>query len=145
VVTKRTKNLKKQEIPSLDDPISKLNHIGKETVKKLNELKASADEAQLELKISKDLHKCVSQLTFELTIGKAAQSSIDDCVQRICGVSKPTARRGIRRDLCFKPVFLAFQGAFSFCKNLRTDWHPMFGATEGVDVGNELHKGECRV
>ena len=33
VVTKRTKNLKKQEIPSLDDPISKLNHIGKETVK----------------------------------------------------------------------------------------------------------------
>ena len=57
VVTKRTKNLKKQDIPSLDDPISKLNHIGKETVKKLNELKASADEAQLELPITADLFR----------------------------------------------------------------------------------------
>lgn len=59
MVTKRTKNLKKQEIPSLDDPISKLNHIGKETVKKLNELKASADEAQLQLPIPAELYRCV--------------------------------------------------------------------------------------
>ncbi len=55
VVTKRTKNLKKQEIPSLDDPISKLNHIGKETVKKLNEIKASADEMNLDLKLPREL------------------------------------------------------------------------------------------
>ena len=59
VVTKRTKNLKKQEIPSLDDPISKLNHIGKETVKKLNELKAAADEADLDLRLPSDLFQCV--------------------------------------------------------------------------------------
>jgi len=58
VVTKRTKNLKKQEIPSLDDPISKLNHIGKETVKKLNELKAAADEADLDLRLPPDLFQC---------------------------------------------------------------------------------------
>ena len=58
VVTKRTKNLKKQEIPSLDDPIAKLNHIGKETVKKLNELKASADEVQLDIGIPPDLNRC---------------------------------------------------------------------------------------
>ena len=57
VVTKRTKNLKKQEIPSLDDPISKLNHIGKETVKKLNELKAAADEAQLPLPVPPELYR----------------------------------------------------------------------------------------
>ena len=57
VVTKRTKNLKKQDIPSLDDPISKLNHIGKETVKKLNELMASADEAQLDIDLPEELHK----------------------------------------------------------------------------------------
>ena len=55
VVTTRTKNLKKQEIPSLDDPISKLNHIGKETVKKLNEIKASADEMNLDLKLPREL------------------------------------------------------------------------------------------
>jgi hypothetical protein len=60
VVTKRTKNLKKQEIPSLDDPISKLNHIGKETVKKLNELKASADEAALQLPIPPELFRSAS-------------------------------------------------------------------------------------
>ena len=58
VVTKRTKNLKKQEIPSLDDPISKLNHIGKETVKKLNEIKASADEMNLDLKLPRELWRC---------------------------------------------------------------------------------------
>ncbi len=58
MVTKRTKNLKKQEIPSLDDPISKLNHIGKETVKKLNELKASANEASLQLPIPAELYRC---------------------------------------------------------------------------------------
>ena len=57
VVTKRTKNLKKQEIPSLDDPISKLNHIGKETVKKLNELDASAEEASLHLPIPHELDR----------------------------------------------------------------------------------------
>ena len=57
VVTKRTKNLKKQEIPSLDDPISKLNHIGKETVKKLNELAASAAEACLHLPIPHELNR----------------------------------------------------------------------------------------
>ena len=59
VVTKRTKNLKKQEIPSLDDPISKLNHIGKETVKKLNEIKASADEMNLDLKLPRELWRSV--------------------------------------------------------------------------------------
>ena len=58
VVTKRTKNLKKQEIPSLDDPISKLNHIGKETVKKLNELKAAADESNVDLPIPSTLWRC---------------------------------------------------------------------------------------
>ena len=57
MVTKRTKNLKKQDIPSLDDPISKLNHIGKETVKKLNELRASAEEAKLDLALPADLHR----------------------------------------------------------------------------------------
>lgn len=57
MVTKRTKNLKKQEIPSLDDPIAKLNHVGKETVKKLNELKASADEVQMELNLPRELDR----------------------------------------------------------------------------------------
>ncbi len=66
VVTKRTKNLKKQEIPSLDDPISKLNHIGKETVKKLNELKAAADEANVDLLIPQALWRCAAGVASHL-------------------------------------------------------------------------------
>ncbi|KAK9849495.1 hypothetical protein WJX84_011563, partial [Apatococcus fuscideae] len=65
VVTKRTKNLKKQDIPSLDDPISKLNHIGKETVKKLNELMLSADEAQLDIDLPEELHKITKVRDFQ--------------------------------------------------------------------------------
>ncbi|DBA98922.1 hypothetical protein WJX77_006198 [Trebouxia sp. C0004] len=65
VVTKRTKNLKKQEIPSLDDPISKLNHIGKETVKKLNEIKASADEMNLDLKLPRELWRVTKVKEFQ--------------------------------------------------------------------------------
>lgn len=66
MVTKRTKNLKKQEIPSLDDPISKLNHIGKETVKKLNELEAAAAEAEIDLRLPPDLHQCGLLLNLRL-------------------------------------------------------------------------------
>lgn len=66
MVTKRTKNLKKQEIPSLDDPISKLNHIGKETVKKLNELKAAADESNVDLPIPSTLWRCMTTGMLEL-------------------------------------------------------------------------------
>ena len=70
VVTKRTKNLKKQEIPSLDDPISKLNHIGKETVKKLNEIKASADEMNLDLKLPKELWRYYSSSLSWCSLGE---------------------------------------------------------------------------
>lgn len=67
-MTKRTKNLKKQEIPSLDDPIAKLNHVGKETVKKLNELKASADEVQMELNLPRDLDRLFPEIKDPCTV-----------------------------------------------------------------------------
>ena len=43
------------QIPSLKDPISKLNHVGKDSVKKLRDLKARAEEMQLDLDLPKDL------------------------------------------------------------------------------------------
>lgn len=76
VVTKRTKNLKKQDIPSLDDPIAKLNHVGKETVKKLNELKNSADEIQM------DLHLPVSLSRYYQGIESSMQSVLFDSLGR---------------------------------------------------------------
>lgn len=42
----------------MDDPIAKLNHVGKETVKKLNELKASADDVQIDLGLPLELNRC---------------------------------------------------------------------------------------
>lgn len=38
VVARRAKNVHKQAIPSLDDPVSRLHHVGKETVAKLRSL-----------------------------------------------------------------------------------------------------------
>jgi hypothetical protein len=37
------------EIPSMDDPVSKLDHMGKETVKKLADLKSAAAQIGMDL------------------------------------------------------------------------------------------------
>ncbi|CAL5224107.1 g6738 [Coccomyxa viridis] len=89
VVTKRTKNLKKQEIPSLDDPISKLNHIGKETVKKLNELAASAAEASLHLPVPPDLHRITKVRQFQQLARMAeADGHLQQRIKQLLKLSK---------------------------------------------------------
>lgn len=57
MVTKRTKNLKKQEIPSLDDPIGMLDNVGKETQKKLQQLQSLAQVAGIDLSLQSHLHR----------------------------------------------------------------------------------------
>ncbi|GMH34106.1 hypothetical protein BSKO_01940 [Bryopsis sp. KO-2023] len=49
VATRRTRTAGKVEIPSVDDHVSKLEHMGKETVKKLNSLRAAAESASISL------------------------------------------------------------------------------------------------
>eukprot|EP00803_Ostreobium_quekettii_P007979 evm.model.scf_324.1 EVM.evm.TU.scf_324.1 scf_324:1593-3902(+) len=49
VATRRTRTAGKVEIPSVDDHISKLEHMGKETVKKLQDLRSAAECAQISL------------------------------------------------------------------------------------------------
>ncbi|MCJ1461803.1 hypothetical protein MMC07_000402 [Pseudocyphellaria aurata] len=89
VVTKRTKNLKKQDIPSLDDPISKLNHIGKETVKKLNELKASAEEAQLDLPVPPELYRVTKVREFQkLARNSEADGHLQQKLKQLLKLSK---------------------------------------------------------
>lgn len=44
VTTRRTRNDMKADIPGVDDPISRIVHMGKETVKKLLDLKAAAQQ-----------------------------------------------------------------------------------------------------
>jgi hypothetical protein len=139
VVTKRTKNLKKQEIPSLDDPISKLNHIGKETVKKLNELKASADEAQLELKISKDLHKCVSQLTIDPTLQQSCTIFHSPlCPAHLLRV-KAHHWEGHQEGPLLQTCVPGFQRSFLIPQQPAYGMAPyVFGETAGFEVGGYL-------
>ncbi len=49
VATRRTRTAGKVDIPSVDDPISKLEHMGKETVKKLADIQLAAVQAGIDL------------------------------------------------------------------------------------------------
>lgn len=51
VATRRTRTAGKVEIPNVDDHVSKLEHMGKETVKKLQDLKLAAIQAGLDISI----------------------------------------------------------------------------------------------
>eukprot|EP00884_Botryococcus_braunii_P005248 jgi/Botrbrau1/14724/Bobra.0108s0071.2 len=51
VATRRTRTAGKVEIPNVDDHISKLEHMGKETVKKLQDIKLSAIQAGIEVSV----------------------------------------------------------------------------------------------
>ena len=54
VATRRTRTAGKVEIPNVDDHVSKLEHMGKETVKKLQDIKGSAVQVR-------HRHQCARQ------------------------------------------------------------------------------------
>ena len=51
VATRRTRTAGKVEIPNVDDHVSKLEHMGKETVKKLQDLRGAALQVGLEIAV----------------------------------------------------------------------------------------------
>lgn len=51
VATRRTRTAGKVDIPSVDDHISKLEHMGKETVKKLQDIRSAAQQAGVDIDI----------------------------------------------------------------------------------------------
>ena len=51
VATRRTRTAGKVEIPNVDDHVSKLEHMGKETVKKLQDLKLAALQAGMDISV----------------------------------------------------------------------------------------------
>ncbi|GIL45703.1 hypothetical protein Vafri_2882 [Volvox africanus] len=59
VATRRTRTAGKADIPSVDDPVSKLEHMGKETVKKLADLATAAEQAGVEIDIPEN---CVQKV-----------------------------------------------------------------------------------
>ncbi|CAL5229988.1 g13422 [Coccomyxa viridis] len=51
VATRRTRTAGKVEIPNVDDHVSKLEHMGKETVKKLQDIKGSAVQSGIDINV----------------------------------------------------------------------------------------------
>lgn len=51
VATRRTRTAGKVEIPNVDDHVSKLEHMGKETVKKLQDIKGSAQGVGIDIHV----------------------------------------------------------------------------------------------
>ncbi len=51
VATRRTRTAGKVEIPNVDDHVSKLEHMGKETVKKLQDIRVSAIQSGIDITV----------------------------------------------------------------------------------------------
>ena len=51
VATRRTRTAGKVEIPNVDDHVSKLEHMGKETVKKLQDIRVSAIQSGIDIAV----------------------------------------------------------------------------------------------
>ena len=59
VATRRTRTAGKVDIPSIDDHVSKLEHMGKETVRKLQDIAAAAQQVGIEIDIPEN---CVQRV-----------------------------------------------------------------------------------
>ena len=64
MATRRTRTAGKVEIPNVDDHVSKLEHMGKETVKKLQDIKGAAIQAGVDINIPEN---CINKGTFSMT------------------------------------------------------------------------------
>lgn len=51
MATRRTRTAGKVEIPNVDDHVSKLEHMGKETVKKLQDIRVSAIQSGIDITV----------------------------------------------------------------------------------------------
>ena len=72
VATRRTRTAGKVEIPNVDDHVSKLEHMGKETVKKLQDIKGSAVQSGIDInvpdnRIDKGAQTCLQPALASLT------------------------------------------------------------------------------
>jgi len=76
VATRRTRTAGKADIPKVDDDVARLEHMGKETVKKLHDLKTAAATASINLKLPDSLpHQVYRAGEFKQLIQAADQDS----------------------------------------------------------------------
>lgn len=61
VATRRTRTAGKADIPKVDDHVSRLEHMGKETVKKLQDIRGAADCVAVALKLPEGIPNCIQR------------------------------------------------------------------------------------
>lgn len=61
VATRRTRTAGKADIPKIDDHVSRLEHMGKETVRKLQDLRSAAEGASVTLKLPEGISNCIQR------------------------------------------------------------------------------------
>lgn len=71
MATRRTRTANKVDIPSVEDPVGKLEHMGRETVKKLQDLRTAALQAGMEIDIPEN---CIQK-------GEDSSAASDSTVQ----------------------------------------------------------------
>lgn len=61
VATRRTRTAGKADIPKVDDHVSRLEHMGKETVKKLQDIRSAAESVSISLKLPEGISNCIQR------------------------------------------------------------------------------------
>ncbi len=75
MATKRVKHAIKSDIPSVADSVSKLVHIGKATVDKLMDLRASAREEGFEISVPDELNRIDKVGQFQQLVEQSEMNS----------------------------------------------------------------------
>lgn len=87
VATRRTRTANKVEIPSVEDPVQKLEHMGRETVKKLQDLRTAAMQAGIEIDIPENCVQKVGEFK-QLALRAEQDGHLRQKLQHILKLSK---------------------------------------------------------
>lgn len=87
VATRRTRTAGKVEIPNVDDHVSKLEHMGKETVKKLQDIKGAAIQAGVDINIPENCINKVGEFR-KLSLMAEADGHLRQKLQQVLKLSK---------------------------------------------------------
>ncbi|KAL3159748.1 PSII 6.1 kDa protein [Trebouxia sp. C0009 RCD-2024] len=87
VATRRTRTAGKVEIPNVDDHVSKLEHMGKETVKKLQDIKGAAIQAGVDINIPENCINKVGEFR-KLALMAEADGHLRQKLQQVLKLSK---------------------------------------------------------
>jgi hypothetical protein len=87
VATRRTRTAGKVEIPNVDDHISKLEHMGKETVKKLSDIRGSAQAAGMDINVPDNTINKVGEFR-RLALLAEADGHLRQKLQQVLKLSK---------------------------------------------------------